>query len=278
MTLKTSKAIVQRVDPIVMDRGASLRARILLPSGRAAAGALVHVSSNPRQDYLEDVPLTAVSDAVVGRADETGVVHIDRLPYTPTFIEVAHPGTGGAKVSRSLSRSPGAASDIQLRPGTRVSGRVVDERDRPLADAAVHVLVDERDPQHHENVAYDHHELVTDADGRFAIDDIPPKPVLVVVRAPSYPALRTAVVGREGMVIRMTPIDAELRDRRLVIEKELGELRRNIRGGGSAATQATEKRVEALEHELGEITEAENKAAAASGDGAACGGGGQACG
>ena len=85
------------------------------------------------------------------------------------------------------------------------------------------------------------------------------------------------VAGRQDLLIRLAPINAELRNRREVLEREWAAIRRKAMANGGGISDGGHARLKAIQYELYEIEAAEAKQAppAPGGGGVSCGGAGK---
>ncbi len=255
--VETTNAPIQAVGRVQIFKGAVLRARVLRHDGSLATGARVRAGDDVREGWEAGTRTMSCRWRGHGVVDASGHVRIEDLySGVEALIEVRLPGTGGALITRTLHRDDEKSLEIRLRPATRVAGRLIDDRGRAVPDVPIHLLVDEKDPQHHEYVTFVHHVARTDADGGFAFTDIPPNPVQLVVNTEGYHELRTPVAGRGTLELRLAPIDPALRDRREKLNAELATLRHG-KASDDELTEKARERVRAIDQELAEIWQAE---------------------
>lgn len=138
-----------------LERGRTLRGRVVDPLGRGVAGAVLDL-------YLGcgHGPSAAV---VVGDAE--GRFEIAHVPSLDAYLWVSAPGHRGALhvADDVFERFGGAEALIVLRPGADLAGVVTDPRGRPVAGAVVRQFQETRGPR-----------AVTDDHGRFTLWGVTP--------------------------------------------------------------------------------------------------------
>jgi len=191
-----------------------------LPSGRVlqAAGHEVPLTTpfiglgRQGPELLMDVPLAALehtltdSDgrfAIGGPSDGSSE---SRDPYpAPALPQLVVHRPGHAVGVRTVV-ADGEPVELRLRAAARVTGRVVDEHDRPLASASVRVLDDFGFDREHRELSQDPavllgelHSAATGADGAFRLDGLWPGQVTLAVLSPGrVTQFADRVVATEG--------------------------------------------------------------------------------
>ncbi|MDG3006067.1 carboxypeptidase regulatory-like domain-containing protein [Paludisphaera mucosa] len=154
-------------DVQVMTRGVEVAGEVRDPQGRPIRGAEVGWLVGGRENtvFHGDLPTTS--------ADAQGRF---RFPHVqPGRVGLQVKAAGHAPEFQFVEAKDGAAPvAISLRPASSLSGRVVDSKGNPIADAFV--VVDQWRSTRALGVF-----LNTDADGRFRWDDAPNEPILMNV-------------------------------------------------------------------------------------------------
>ncbi len=153
-------ARAQAVPPPATTRAAdTLDVRVVDPAGRPIAGAAVST-------------MWAAGDRTA-ETDPAGHATVPRPAGTPFFnVHVSRPGFASKSV-RWDGPAPVAAYTVQMAPGVRIGGRVVDGHGRPVGGAHVELLVDQPIAGTPERYAAGP-SLTTAADGTWAFADGPP--------------------------------------------------------------------------------------------------------
>jgi len=149
---------------------------------REEAGGLVDAQPAGRSEILvlsseTDAPLAEVSirtadDVVLGATDENGVLALERVPGTGVEFRAGHEGYLPA-VGKAL---PGERVEVLLRPGIRVSGRVVRAGTRGEPGPASMIVWDE-------DLGVEIAAFTTDETGTFEISAVRPnRPFVLTVR------------------------------------------------------------------------------------------------
>lgn len=160
-----------------LKRGAVLSGRVLSERGQPVEGAEVSLSSEGEPAVGLTAPQT-ISDA-------EGSYRLEGLPAGPQRVQVVHPDYLLERRQVQLEETE-TTRDFTLRSGAALAGRVVDDRNEPVAGAMVSVVAEENpvgiDPRW------------TDAEGRFRVTGLAPARYSVLVELAGYsPAERTGV-------------------------------------------------------------------------------------
>jgi hypothetical protein len=151
------------------------------PDARPLAGVAVQAYAGGRQ-------------AIVESSDAQGGFELGGL--APGEYEVVALASGlapGVASNVLLDRRSEARVELRLRPGTRVVGRLIDVRDRPVAGR---VMVGELDGDPAPLALADRLSSEAGADGRFAIDAVPLGEHAIAVNAPGQAPQRVDFAAR----------------------------------------------------------------------------------
>lgn len=167
----------------------TLNGRVLDGNGRALDGALITLGGEPSRE-----PRAVTS--TLGRFT------LSEVSSGHHFVTMTHPSF--ATLSREIDVPDGVGpfdlGDSALPLSSQLSGLVLGPEDTPLEGAEIYVL---RDPRDHASLLYQKPKGepadVSDADGRFAIDDLEAgKPVELRVWRKGYQPLRRRLALSEG--------------------------------------------------------------------------------
>jgi hypothetical protein len=157
-------------------------------------------------------PLALPPELPAVRTDARGAFRVERLPAGRVIVAAAHPRAGRA-TSDPVELREGAVVEVRLtlRRGETLAGRVVDERDVPIA--GVEILLDEK------VVA------LTDARGQWRLDDVT-RDVTLAPRKAGWAGAPRAVSLTErrdlwSIDFRLRPVEARL-DGVVVDERGVG--------------------------------------------------------
>ncbi|MCB9896997.1 MAG: carboxypeptidase regulatory-like domain-containing protein [Planctomycetes bacterium] len=149
--------------PVVLrlgEAGASLAGSVRDEAGRPVVGAALTVGEGWRGTGGDAPPPPQHA-----LSDRDGAFAWDGLPPGSTNVDAQAPGFAPLRASVQLALDAPATLELVLRPGCRVTGLVLDAADgAPLADAWV---------SSGRTGAFDTRRTQTDAQGRFALDDLP---------------------------------------------------------------------------------------------------------
>ncbi len=207
LKLSLSKDGYDRVDVPVRVEGeeASLDLTIApRPFGGAVAGVVIDQQGRAVADARVTNMGTSSDEVRETRSGPDGAFRLDDL-YRGTMRRVQVLVRAPGFQARRVDVEPGPAdrpgrATIALEPGHRIRGRVVDEAGKPLA--GVRIAYDEG-----ANPFGDGGTGTTDADGRFAFDDLPPKCPFGFARA-GYSDLQRDDLPLDGpdvIEVRMAP-------------------------------------------------------------------------
>jgi RNA polymerase sigma-70 factor (ECF subfamily) len=222
IALRIDRGLRLTVDParaplphvVVLPRGADVAGVVHDAAGRPAANAGVWLCRDARNPTEGDV---------VARTDGEGRFVLRGVPLL-AFVGAVAAGS----VPATLHQVEGDHDDVALTlgaAGARVHGRVLAADGAALAGAVVRVAGHPRAsfvlPAGPESAAGMHPCAAarTDAAGEFALADLPPGPLQVLVRAPGHRAELQSVVGvaggDQGLEVRLqrgVDLDGEVRD------------------------------------------------------------------
>ena len=153
---------------VPLEPGSRLEGRVFDPSGRPAGGATLNLMNPPKGVFMNPA-LSATSDA-------EGRYLIDGVPLEDLDLHVYHPRYK-PWLKRDLPfRSPDFAlhEDVTLQEGTRLTGRVRDEKGAPVVGATLFAS--------NESIIGE----TTDAEGRFTLYGLGLKPISLKVQARGY--------------------------------------------------------------------------------------------
>lgn len=181
---------------VVLTRGASARGRLIGEDGEPVAGGEVALQQRPED--LDGRPEEPARRAAAGPDGRFELLH---LP--PGRYRLSARAPGRAPVAQVAVEVPAGVrqvdlGDLPLAAGTALAGRVVDERDRPLAGAKIQVV----------SVPAAAPPAVSGADGGFRLADLAPgRADLSVVREGYLQVtLRgVAVPAAEPLIVRLRP-------------------------------------------------------------------------
>ncbi|MAE64239.1 MAG: hypothetical protein CMJ18_08175 [Phycisphaeraceae bacterium] len=164
---------------LAMERGEETIAALLVRHGAARVLSL-RVLNRKTGTGLGDAPLQIrVDDTTSGAmTDATGQFGVDLPREQPAIVQVTCLADGYVPMRITWEAAPGtpwripASYDLTMEPGTAIGGRIMDESDRPLESATVHLLVPGRDGDGPRPAIWDH-EVTTDATGRWRCDLMP---------------------------------------------------------------------------------------------------------
>lgn len=154
-----------------LEPGSRLEGRVLDPSGRPAVGATLNLMNPPKGVFMNSA-LSATSDA-------EGRYLIDGVPLEDLDLHVYHPRYK-PWLKRDLPfRSPDFAlhEEVTLQEGTRLTGRVLNEKGAPVVGATLFAT--------NESIIGE----TTDAEGRFTMYGLGLKPISLKVQANGYATL-----------------------------------------------------------------------------------------
>jgi len=172
-----------RVD-LLMIPAATVAGTVTGPDGRPVAGARVHaVATTARR-------ITSRADAT----DARGQFEISGLEGGEYDVVALAPGLAPAVATGvALDRRGEARVDLALLPGVRVTGRLVDERERPVPGR---VLLGEIDGRKTPPVLGDRVLAEAGADGRFELSGVPPGENALAIIARGQAAERVDFTAR----------------------------------------------------------------------------------
>jgi beta-lactamase regulating signal transducer with metallopeptidase domain len=169
-------------------RGSEVTGRFLQPDGTPAANLLLMVSRNRRgtyNDYAERV--AGYTDSVTCRTDKTGHFRIVTSPNWPKRLHwYPDEFVSDSVALRKATDLPekitfGDQGTIKLKHGPRLTGRVVDDAGRPLANFNLEAVTGTTVP-----IRY----TTTDATGAFAFPPLPPGEYSVGSRVQYFDVVR----------------------------------------------------------------------------------------
>lgn len=180
---------------LVMRRGASVEGTVVSTSGAPLAGLSVSLWEDGQDSATSEI----ISDAE-GRFILRGL--------SPGRYSLrAHRTRGGpprAQLPVVLQGAETKTVTLRLEPGLSLSGLVVDEAGKPVADADVHAYVlSEESPRprflHHGRYPFhDGSSVTTDEQGRFTFDHLSPGPCKLSVRAEGFELVAEPLQEEEG--------------------------------------------------------------------------------
>ena len=163
---------------IVFENGFTLSGRVVR-SGQGVAGANVNAFQQG-----------GGSSANV-RADDSGNYRLEGLLEGTYTVSASSRDFSGSSRSETVKLAGDQSLDITF-PSARIAGTVVEAGSRsPLADAVIEVASDDSGPRFFRSYR-------TDSNGRFALEDIDPKPMTLTVRRPDYLFEKRTVTPAEG--------------------------------------------------------------------------------
>jgi protocatechuate 3,4-dioxygenase beta subunit len=182
------------LDDLLLGEKVVLRGRVVDGKGAPVPGAAVSAFSGAGFDFSQGVLLAMVEDALAfpvpvdeARSDERGQFALSALTPGTYRLSTRRPGYA-MDVKTDLVVSPDRAAGlltIVLGPPGVVRGKVVDERDAPIAGATV-LAVEDLGPRGLGQTTLRKDYAVTGADGRYVLDTL--------VRGTSY---RLGVVAKD---------------------------------------------------------------------------------
>lgn len=239
--LTVAAAGATRAPDVVLARGASLTVRVERPDGRPSEGADVSLDLDTEAEVDWD-PFGGIGspDERQTKADGTATwPHLAAGEGTVTATAKGFaPGRATVAVPEAAATTQTVRVTIHLRPAVRLVGRVLDPDDRPIAGARLTLSQPEavEDDAGWMPTRY----ATSDAEGRFAIDDVPGLRAMLATGAEGFGAQSMEVTpGLGDIVVRMTPEDP----------------------GVAAQLEALEAELMTLYQQIGEATDAESRQA-----------------
>lgn len=218
-------AAVAAVTPAAGDGEIAIRFR--LEAVRRASGRVIDGDGDPvaGADVALAPSAAHAAEPVRGRSDDAGRFELEEVGPGRFDLMVRARGFAPATVpSIEIVRSRAAPSDggepaaidlgtVSLLPGATVEGRVAEPRGRPLAGAEIRVVEDGERPEGAPPRLPEGRpaDAVTDADGRFRLDDLATEQLLTLeVRLAGYvpAALRGVRTGGEPVRVTLEPAGA----------------------------------------------------------------------
>ena len=198
VTLRPKKPLARMTEAITMIRGASVRGRVALPGGQAAARAHVEYRSSH-------------GDVVTAAANQQGNFEIDHLPLGDGILRVW--GQGPDRVlshvsALSVERSGIHRTDVRLSQERTLRGRAIDDAGEPLQGWLVRKCSAECGGRPDVlSIGAGHRDEVTStsADGSFSFSACVEESCRLFLFPPdgSQPrAHRRATIGEQGLVLQ----------------------------------------------------------------------------
>ena len=176
-------ALGSRIDLLVFPSG-SVFGTVLAADGRPVAGATVSLSARP------------FGWSITEEADAKGAFEINGVSPGVFDVIARAPGMAPAITAEvGIDRRSEIRLDLKLAPGTRVVGRLLDANERPATGS---VSVGDLDGNPTPRVLADALKTEAGADGRFAIEAVPPGEHALGASAPGHAAERVEVAVRAG--------------------------------------------------------------------------------
>ena len=250
--------------------GASLTVKVLGPDGKAVPGARVHVRVR-RTDEVQSHGWEAMVERQSGQNDHRtgagGTADLTLLP--PGEVTVRVKAEGFASMGVQFTLAPGATFreplPVRLKPGIVVAGRVVDGDGQPLEGVVVRVeklegILHVSAPgegggrptgsESWGSARHEAHRVVSDAQGRWSVKDLPDRPLEVRASKDGYRGFEGTVgEDRARVEIRLVKRDPETVKRLKEIDKELQALYQQFGAGDAEARQALMQKLNALQEE-----------------------------
>jgi hypothetical protein len=204
------------VGVVRLTRGATLRARVLGPDGRAATGVDVHVLAFPERGF----PYAVVRVGV----DRDGRFEIAHLEAGSVHLRLTSPALCPSHVVLRVEADTDLDATLRMREVDRIRGVVLDDLGAPVENAWARTIgglvgSDEESP------SFSPVSARTAADGAFVLEPLPTGTIPIEVHVPGYRFARTRAATGSTVAVRLTRLtDDELR-RVLEIESEVQEVR-----------------------------------------------------
>ncbi len=173
---------IPRQHTITMEPGRAIGGIVKDRAGKAVAGATVIITAGA--GAINSPDWTSIPDIQV-KTNADGRWHFDEMPSTWEFVflRVTHPDFVPTFMTANLPTPSDSSlrsrrAETILEVGLPITGRVLDDRGRPIAGAKVGLGADRR------IWSRDYPSVVTDAEGRFRFDHVPRGVQTVTAEAP----------------------------------------------------------------------------------------------
>ncbi len=163
---------------VILVAGATVEGEVRDPQGTAIAGAEIRVQSSGGAGFRS---VASGGDGPAATSDAAGRFEIvDQRPGKRLALAVTKAGYSSSLVS-GVEAPTSEPLEVVLRPAARLAGRVVDERQRPIAGAYVSAMM-----QRSMIRGRRQRPAETDAEGRFEIADVEPGTLMLHAQAAGY--------------------------------------------------------------------------------------------
>ena len=186
---------------LIVQRPAALHGRLLAPDGQPVADAVLHFVATPQGVLLEGMARRRAQ--VEARTDAHGHFALLDLAAGSGYLELARPARWELETDVQLAAGEATRQVFRARAALGITGRVVDDRGRPVAQSNVTAVARDRDGEHPVM-----REVFTDDQGHFALWRLPPgdyalrathPDLLAAAQSPTGPLLTpTAALVRAG--------------------------------------------------------------------------------
>ena len=253
VTAETLGAAAEVELDVVLRRGASVSGRVIDERGRGVPHAIVTWGGYPN----------SIGPRITC-ADESGAFTLGVVPSGRQSIWARRKGLSADKITVEVP-GPGESltnQDIVLGPGHRITGRVVDPLDQPVASAEVRP-----EPIGFGAEMYAGDPVRTDRDGRFDLQHLRDEQVRLIVDAEGFTRLEQAArAGRDvtlrlgsaggiaglvvdgatgapidSFVVRLVPARREAQDRQLALGAEWAHSGRSFHGTDGVWSTTSER-------------------------------------
>ena len=205
---------------VKLGMGATLKGRVVEPSGRPAAGASVEVSMNRSAEEWTQSQFSGRNRASIVRTDAEGVFSVRALGKGTGSVVARAKGFAASMTAIKIEDGEPAPVEVRLREAGEIRGRVATPGGAPIAGALVRASAKPGDA-----VWLDSAMTTSDKDGAFSLKGLPKSTLLLSVTAKGHRSKSVdGTAGGEALDVRLEPRGADDERRREELKKELQDL------------------------------------------------------